>query len=77
MSECRFCQYEDDLSGIPDEEVDMKDMAYCYIGLGLYHAPRFIVYGSPGDGYDGQYNKAYINYCPKCGRKLVPDGKEG
>ena len=76
MTKCRFCEHGDDLSGIPDEEIDMKDMAYCYIGVNQKRVSSFLVYGSPGDGYDGQSNEAKINYCPMCGRKLVSNVKE-
>lgn len=74
MKKCEFCTHELDLSGLPDGEVDGKDMAYCYIWFHRQRDSFLLEYGSPGDGYDGQSNQVKINYCPVCGRKLVPNG---
>ena len=70
-SGCRFCEHSDDLSGMSDEKIEMKDMAFCYIAIPQKHGSYVLHYGSPGDGYDGQDYMASINYCPMCGRRLT------
>lgn len=65
MPECKFCTTCLDISGRSDDEIDDRELAYCFISEN-----GFLVYGAPGDGYDGQEDASKINYCPMCGRYL-------